>query len=59
MKVKYIYPDKRKEWQIICNGKIISKHMDFYHAQEYIPKLFRQGRINNNYEIQPIRRGQK
>lgn len=57
MKVKYIYTDRRKKWQVICNGKIISKHIEFIHAQEYIPKLFSQGRINNDYEIQPIKRG--
>jgi len=55
LKTKYIYEDRQKKWQVVCDGKVISKHIDFYHAQEYIPKLFRAGRINNGYEILPIK----
>ena len=55
LKTKYIYADRRKKWQVVCNGKIISKHIEFIHAQNNITKLFEAGRINNGYEILPIK----
>jgi hypothetical protein len=55
-RIKYVYPDRTKKWQIVCNDKIISQHIEFIHAQEYVPRLFKQGRIDNNYEIVPTRK---
>jgi len=52
--IKYIYPDRKKTWAIVCDGKVISKHISFIHAQEHITKLFREKRINNNYKIMPF-----
>lgn len=54
-KIRYIYQDRCKKWKIVCDSKVISKHITFTHAQEYIPKLFKQNRISNNYKIEPIR----
>lgn len=54
MKIDYIYQDRCKRWKVTCSGKVISKHITFAHAQDHIPKLFRQNRINNNYKIEPI-----
>jgi len=53
-KAKYINTDFKKTWQVVCYGKVISKHIDFYHAQNYIPILYKQGRIDNTYTIKPI-----
>lgn len=47
----------KKEWQVVCNGKVISKHISFYHAQENIPKLYKENRIDNSYEIEKIKGG--
>ena len=52
--IKYICTDRRKTWQITCKGKIISKHLDFWHAQDAILRLYKQGRIDNSYKIEPI-----
>lgn len=46
---------RTKTWQVVCHGKVISKHIDFWHAQEYIPTLYKEGRIDNSYLIKPIR----
>ena len=55
MKVRYICKDRKKTWQVKCKGKIISKHIDFWHAQEAIPRLFKKGKIDNSYTIEPIK----
>ena len=44
----------KKTWQIVENGEVISRHIDFYHAQDYIHTLFNQGKISNSYDILPI-----
>jgi len=43
-----------KTHKVICHGKTISRHMDFYHAQEAITEHFRTRKIDNSYEIIPI-----
>lgn len=53
-RIKYINIDKRKTWQVTCGGQTISKHIDFWHAQDAIPRLYKQGRIDNTYKIEPI-----
>lgn len=45
---------RTKTFQVVCHGKAISKHIDFYHAQDFIPTLFQEGRIDNSYTIEPI-----
>jgi len=44
-----------KTWKIICKGKTISKHLDFYHAQEGVERHLKSGKIDNTYEIVPIK----
>lgn len=51
---KYINLNKRKTWGIFCKRKIISKHINFLLAQDYVSKLFKENKIDNTYEIKPI-----
>jgi len=54
--IKSYNTDKRKTWHIVCHGKEISKHESLWHAQNYILKLFRENKIDNSYEILPIKK---
>jgi len=57
MKVKAYSIDRKKSWQIVCHGKIISKHIDFYNAQLAVERHFNASKIDNSYEILPIKKG--
>jgi len=50
-KIRYIYKDRTKRWRVVCDGKTISKHITFLHAQNGVERHLRTGKINNNYEI--------
>lgn len=54
-RIKYINMDKRKTWRVTCKNKTISKHIDFWHAQDAIPRLYILGKIDNTYKIEPIK----
>ena len=49
--------DRHKKFMVICDNKIISKHVSFYLAQCAVERHLKNGRINNNYEIQLVKRG--
>ena len=40
--------------QVWCEGKLISKHKSFWHAQTAVEKHLRSGKINNNYCIETV-----
>lgn len=41
--------DRSKKIAVICHGKTISKHVDFYNAQDVVERPFRTGKIDNSY----------
>ncbi|MCK4384691.1 MAG: hypothetical protein KAW52_00365 [candidate division Zixibacteria bacterium] len=54
MTVKSYFIGRTKSWQIVCKGKIISKHISFYLAQIAVERHFKSGKIDNSYKIEPI-----
>ena len=46
--------DRTKKWQIICEGKIVSKHVSFYLAQIAATRHLKSGKINNSYKIESL-----
>jgi len=52
--IKYLNTSKNKTWKVTCRGKTISKHIDFWHAQDSIERLYKQGKIDNTYRIEPM-----
>ena len=48
---KWCTVDRSKKFAIIDNGKIISKHVDFYNAQLAVERHFRDRKISNKYKI--------
>ena len=46
--------DRTKSWKVVCYGKIISKHIDFYNAQSAVERHLKNDKIDNSYEILPI-----
>ena len=49
--MKSYFVDRSKKFAIIDNGKIISKHISFYHAQTGVEKHLKTGKIGNGYII--------
>jgi len=43
--------NRKKKFAIIDKGKVISKHVDFWNAQEAVGRHFRSGKIGNSYQI--------
>lgn len=58
-KVRYITTNRHKTWRVTCLGVTISEHIDFWHAQQAIPRLYAQKKIDNTYNIEPIRETQE
>jgi len=46
--------DRRKKHAVIWNRKIISKHINFYHAQSAVDRHFKNNKIDNSYRIEAI-----
>jgi len=55
MRVKSYSINREKLWKVVCYGKIISKHIDFYNAQSAVERYLKNDKIDNSYEILPIK----
>lgn len=47
--------ERTLKFAIVDQGKIISKHIDFYNSQCTVERHLRNNKISNNYEIKPLR----
>ena len=43
--------DKRRNTAVVYDGKVISRHEDFWHAQTAVSKHLESGLIHNGYSI--------
>jgi len=50
---KWVLPDKdrTKKFAIVDNGKIVSKHINFYLAQTGAESGLKNGKLSNDYKI--------
>jgi len=47
---------KPPNWEIICKGKVISKHIDLHNAERAVKRHLKNKKIDNTYSIKQITR---